>query len=160
MRLRERRRPAIRHTDVHEAISRYFEWVQDAMVALLALVMLAVMGQALWILAKVALEAREPRVVLPQIVLLLILIELFRTLLFYLREHRVSVGLMIEIAIVSVLRELLINPPGTALFNAAGLALLLLVLGALMVADRLTDYRNPSTGSASLQAHGSEVQDA
>src|ERR1700760_3064428 len=123
------------HVHVHAGISRYLEWAQDVIVAVLALILLVVMTQALATLARVALfEAREPRVVLPQILLLLILVELFRTLLFYLREHRVSVGLMIEVAIVSVLRELLINPPGTQLFNATGVAVLLLSLGALMVA--------------------------
>ncbi|MDB5072269.1 MAG: hypothetical protein JWM87_3380 [Candidatus Eremiobacteraeota bacterium] len=144
------RRP-IAHTHVHEWISRYLEWAQDAIVASLAVVVLIVMVQALWTLARVALfEGREPRVVLPQIVLLLILVELFRTLLFYLREHRVAVGLMIEIAIVGVLRELLINPPGTALFNAAGLAMVLLVLGGLMVANRLTEPRSLAHAEESI----------
>src|SRR4030081_884935 len=98
--------PLPAHTDVHEGISRYLEWAQDAIVAVLALILLVVMGQALWTLARLALfDLLGPRAVLPQILLLLILIELFRTLLYYLREHRVSVGLMIEVAIVSVLRE-------------------------------------------------------
>jgi uncharacterized membrane protein (DUF373 family) len=127
------------HTHVHRGIAQYLEWAQDAIVASLAIVLLVVMLRALWTLALVALaEGREPRVVLPQVLLLLILVELFRTLLFYLREHRVSVGLMIEVAIVSVLRELLINPPGTTEFNAVGIALVLAVLTALMLADRLT----------------------
>ena len=131
------------HVHVHVGIARYLEWAQDAIVAALALILLVVMVQALLTLGRVALfEGLGSRVVLPQILLLLILVELFRTLLFYLREHRVSVGLMIEVAIVSVLRELLINPPGTELFNAMGMAVLLLSLCALMIADRLTDVRN------------------
>ncbi|HWT05461.1 MAG TPA: phosphate-starvation-inducible PsiE family protein, partial [Xanthomonadales bacterium] len=110
--------------------------------ASLATVMLVVMAQGLWTLARLAIvEGREPRVVLPQIVLLFIFVELFRTLLFYLREHRVSVGLMIEVAIVSILRELLINPPDASIVADAGVAALLLVLGALMVADRMTIAR-------------------
>ena len=133
---------------VHHGLSRYLEWAQDAIVASLAIVLLIVMGEALWTLAHLAvLEGREPRVVLPQVLLLLILIELFRTLLFYLREHRVSVGLMIEIAIVSVLRELLINPPGTTAFDATGIAVVLAVLGALMLADRLTARQSASAAA-------------
>ncbi|BDE07905.1 hypothetical protein WPS_31810 [Vulcanimicrobium alpinum] len=135
-------KPEIEHTNVHEALSRYFEWAQDAVAAALALVVIVVMVQGIWTLARLALvDGREPRIVLPQIVLLLILVELFRTLLFYLREHRVAVGLMIEVAIVSLLRELLVNPPGakgTMSLSAYGIALLLVVLGALMVADRMT----------------------
>ena len=134
--------PQIAHTDVHASLWRYLEWAQDAIVASLAVVALVVMVRSLLKLAQLALvEGREPRIVLPQILLLLILVELFRTMLVYLREHRVAVGLMIEVAIVGVLRELLINPPGSALFNAAGVSPLLLVLGVLLIADRLT-YRD------------------
>ena len=132
----------IAHTDVHHALSRYFEWAQDAIAAALAIIVLVLMGQGIWTLALVAIaQGREPRVVLPQIVLLLILVELFRTLIFYLREHRVAVGLMIEVALISVLRELLINPPGASSSGDLTVALVLLVLGALMVADRLTRAR-------------------
>jgi uncharacterized membrane protein (DUF373 family) len=134
------------HTDVHQALWRYFEWAQDAIAAALAVVLLVVMGQGLWTLARVAIvEGRDSRVVLPQILLMLILVELFRTLLFYLREHRVSVGLMVEVSIVSVLRELLINPPGTMSFDPVGVSILLLVLGALLVAERMTVRRTLPT---------------
>jgi uncharacterized membrane protein (DUF373 family) len=148
-------RAPISHTNVHVALSRYFEWAQDAVAAFLAIVMLVVMAQGLWTLARLAVfEGREPRVVLPQIVLLFIFVELFRTLLFYLREHRVSVGLMIEVTIVSILRELLINPPGVSIVADTGVAALLLVLGILMVADRVTVARAadapPADGPAQL----------
>ena len=143
--------PRLGHTNVHHLLWRYFEWAQDAIAASLAIILLVVMTKALWTLAIVALaEARDARVVLPQIMLLLILVELFRTLLFYLREHRVAVGLMIEVAIVSVLRELLLNPPGTSAFDAIGIAVLLLVLGTLLVADRIVapaSVHSPERGS-------------
>lgn len=133
----------IPHTEIHRVLRRYFEWAQDLIAAALAIILLTVMVQGLWVLAVVALfEGRDARIVLPQILLVFILVELFRTLVFYLREHRVSVGLMLEVAIVGVLRELLINPPGTSAFDALGVAVLLLVLGVLLVADRLTSPRD------------------
>jgi uncharacterized membrane protein (DUF373 family) len=142
------------HNDVHGLLSRYFELAQDAIAAALAVVVLVVMAQGLWTLAVVALvQGREPRVILPQIVFLLILVELFRTLLFYLREHRVAVGLMVEVSIVGVLRELLLNPPGTKLFDATGLALLLFVLGALLVADRVTAQREDGNQTPGTPRH-------
>lgn len=62
-----------RHTDVDQALWRYFEWAQDAIAAVLAVVLLVVMGQGLWTLARVAIvEGRDSRVVLPQILLMLI----------------------------------------------------------------------------------------
>jgi uncharacterized membrane protein (DUF373 family) len=130
------------HTNVHAALSRYFEWAQDAIAASLALVVLVITVQGLINLFHLAMiELQPPNVVLPQIMLLLILVELFRTLLYYLREHRVAVGLMIEVAIVSLLRELLIKPPIAAALDALAFSVLLVALGGLMVADRLTSSR-------------------
>jgi uncharacterized membrane protein (DUF373 family) len=90
------------HTDVHHVLRRYLELAQDFIVASLAIVLLVVMLQGLWIRARLAfLLGRAPSEILSQIVLLFVLVELFRTLIFYLREHRVSVSLMLEVAIVS-----------------------------------------------------------
>ena len=100
--------PRVAHINVHRALSRYLEWAQDGVAVALGVVLLVVMAQSLWMLGVLAfVQGREPRIVLSQVVLVLILVELYRTLLFYLREHRVSVGLMVEVAIVSLLCELL-----------------------------------------------------
>jgi uncharacterized membrane protein (DUF373 family) len=40
---------------------------------------------------------------------LLILVELFRLLIIYLQEHRVSIGVAVEVSIVSVLREVIVS---------------------------------------------------
>jgi uncharacterized membrane protein (DUF373 family) len=142
-----RKLPAFGHTDVHRALWRYFEWAQDAIAASLAVIVLVVMAKGLWTLARVALlESRDARVVLPQIFLLLILVELFRTLLYYLGEHRIAVGLMIEVAIVSILREVLLKPPGDSALQSIGTAVLLLVLGVLLVAERYTAPRAEDVG--------------
>jgi uncharacterized membrane protein (DUF373 family) len=39
----------------------------------------------------------------------LILVELFRLLIIYLQEQRVSIGVSVEVAIVSVLREVIVK---------------------------------------------------
>jgi uncharacterized membrane protein (DUF373 family) len=148
--------PAV-HTNVHEALSRYFEWAQDAVASLLAIVVLVIMAQGIVKLFQLAvLDARPPSAVLPQIVLLLIFVELFRTLLYYLREHRVAVGLMIEVAIVSILRELLVKAPVTSWSDALAVAVLLFSLGALMVADRATTSFAPRALSEQPQQNGRE----
>jgi uncharacterized membrane protein (DUF373 family) len=135
--------PAL-HTNVHFALSRYFEWAQDAIAATLAIVVLVIMVKGVARLFVVAIVTPGTvSDVLAQIALLLILVELFRTLLYYLREHRVAVGLMIEVAIVSMLRELLIKPAVDVPFNTLAFSVLLLALGALMVADRITVSRAP-----------------
>jgi uncharacterized membrane protein (DUF373 family) len=43
------------------------------------------------------------------ILFLLILVELFRLLIIYLQEHRVSIGVAVEVSIVSVLREIIVK---------------------------------------------------
>ena len=129
----------VANTNVHAALSHYFEWGQDGIAALLAIVVLVIMLQGIVKLFQLAvLDGQPPSAVLPQIVLLLIFVELFRTLLYYLGEHRVAVGLMIEVAIVSILRELLVKAPVTSWSDALAVAVLLFSLGALMVADRVT----------------------
>lgn len=130
--------------DLHQRLRRSFELAQDAIVVALCVIVLAIMVQSLWSLGRFALvEGRNVLVVLSQIVLLLILIELFRTLLFYLSEHRVSVSLMLEVAIVSELREVVLSPPtGLNVQQILGNTLLLAVLGVLLLADRyLSQHR-------------------
>jgi uncharacterized membrane protein (DUF373 family) len=135
---------AIAHTDVHRALRRYFELAQDFIVASLAIVLLIVMVQGLWVLARLAFVLRSnPPEVLSQIVLLLVLVELFRTLIFYLHEHRVAVPLMLEVAIVSELREILLNQPTTLNAQLYANALLLAVLGSLLLAYRLVRRPDP-----------------
>jgi len=43
------------------------------------------------------------------ILFVLILVELFRLLIIYLQEHRVSIGVAVEVSIVSVLREVIVS---------------------------------------------------
>jgi uncharacterized membrane protein (DUF373 family) len=49
------------------------------------------------------------KVVTSDILFLLILVELFRLLIIYLQEQRVSIGVAVEVSIVSVLREVLVR---------------------------------------------------
>lgn len=121
------------HTDVHDLLRRTFEIAQDAIVASLCVILLGVMAYALWILGRIAfVELRPPADVLSQIALLLVLVELFRSLIYYLHQHRVSVTLMLEVAIVSEVREILLYPPVDIGPRVYGNALLLAVLGGLL----------------------------
>jgi uncharacterized membrane protein (DUF373 family) len=134
---RERERAIVPHTDVHELLSRALELAQDAIVASLCVILLVVMVYAIRTLGLIAfVHASSPSQVLSQVVLLLVLVELFRTLIFYLRNHRVSVPLMLEVAIVSELREILLYPPTSLGTQVYGNAVLLAVLGTLLLANR------------------------
>jgi len=43
------------------------------------------------------------------ILFLLILVELFRLMIIYLQEHEISIGVAVEVSIVSVLREIIVR---------------------------------------------------
>jgi uncharacterized membrane protein (DUF373 family) len=68
------------------------------------------------------------------ILFLLILVELFRLLIIYLQEQRISIGVAVEVAIVSVLREVIVRGvlevPWSQVLSACAF---LLVMGVLLV---------------------------
>lgn len=69
-----------------------------------------------------------------QSLFLLILVELFRLLAVYLKHHRIFVGIAVEVAVVSILREIivegLIHMDATLVFAICSF---LVVLGGLML---------------------------
>ncbi len=68
------------------------------------------------------------------ILFLLVLVELFRLLIIYLQEQRVSIGVAVEVCIVSVLREIIVRgvleTPWVQILSTGAF---LLVLGVLLI---------------------------
>jgi uncharacterized membrane protein (DUF373 family) len=126
------------HTQVHSVLRRTLENLQDVIVTILMVLLLVVSLQALWRLARMAvIDEAAPTQLLSEIIFVLILTELYRLLIFYLREHRISVALMVEVALVSTLREVMLK--GIHEFEwlqFVGLSLLLVVLGGLLALER------------------------
>jgi uncharacterized membrane protein (DUF373 family) len=61
-------------------------------------------------------------------------VELFRLLIIYLKEQRISIGVAVEVSIVSVLREVFVNGVlETGSTQVLATCAFLLVLGVLMV---------------------------
>ena len=68
------------------------------------------------------------------ILFVLILVELFRLLIIYLQEHRVSIGVAVEVSIVSVLREVIVHGAlETPWVQILSTGTFLLVLAVLLV---------------------------
>lgn len=68
------------------------------------------------------------------ILFILILVELFRLLIIYLQEQRVSIGVSVEIAIVSVLREVIVKGVlETDWHQILAVCLFLITMAVLMV---------------------------
>lgn len=135
---RPRAPDAVPHTQVHDLLRRALEHAQDVVVVLLMLVLLGLSAQALWQLGRLALSATSGMAeILSEIIYVLILAEVYRLLIFYLREHRISVALAVEVALVSTLRDVMLK--GAHEFEwprLLALSLLLVVLGGLLALER------------------------
>src|SRR6201996_5969857 len=67
------------------------------------------MGIKLFHLCRLMIQGIDFSFVIGDILFILVLLELFRLLLIYLEEHRVSVSTMVEVGIVSTLREVILR---------------------------------------------------
>lgn len=88
---------------------RILEAVQDLIVVSLCLGLFSFMLIQLREMVLALLPPLDFPSVTSDILFLLILVELFRLLVIYLQEHRVSIGVAVEVSIVSVLREIIVR---------------------------------------------------
>jgi len=132
------------HTQIHSLVRRTLENLQDVIASLLIALLFVLALQALWRLARLAFaESTVANQAISEIMFVLILMEVYRLLIFYLREHRISVALAVEVALVSTLREIMLK--GAHEFDASrlfALSLLLTVLGGLLLMERWIGRRH------------------
>lgn len=110
------------------------ESVQDFIIISLCLGLFGVMVLQLRAMFISLLPPLDFKIVTADILFVLILVELFRLLIIYLQEQRVSIGVAIEVAIVSVLREVIVRGvleiPWPQTLSACAF---LLVMGILLI---------------------------
>jgi uncharacterized membrane protein (DUF373 family) len=115
-------------------IIRLLETVQDFIIICLCMGLFSFMILQLRGMVLSLLPPLNFQEVTSDILFLLILVELFRLLIIYLQERRVSIGVAVEVSIVSVLREIIVRgvleTPWTQVLVAC---VFLLVLGALLI---------------------------
>jgi uncharacterized membrane protein (DUF373 family) len=90
-------------------LRKYLELVQDVIVLGLCAALFVAMLIKLFHLGKSLLGGTDFSAVIADILFILVLIELFRLLIIYLEEHRVSVATMVEVGIVATLREVILK---------------------------------------------------
>ncbi len=90
-------------------IVRFLETIQDSIVISLCIGLFCFMVLELREMFLSLLPPIEFQEVTADILFLLILVELFRLLIIYLQEQRVSIGVAVEVSIVSVLREVIVR---------------------------------------------------
>ncbi len=88
---------------------RLLETIQDFIVICLCVGLFSFMLLKLWEMVLSLLPPLQFQLVTSDILFLLILVELFRLLIIYLQEHRVSIGVAVEVSIVSILREIIVR---------------------------------------------------
>jgi uncharacterized membrane protein (DUF373 family) len=110
------------------------EVVQDFIIISLCIGLFGVMVLQLKSMFISILPPLDFPAVTADILFILILVELFRLLIIYLQEQRVSIGVAVEVAIVSVLREVIVKGvlevPWTQILSACAF---LLVMGVLLI---------------------------
>ncbi len=90
-------------------LRKYLELVQDIIVLGLCAALFIAMLVKLFHLGKSLLSGTDFSLVIADILFILVLIELFRLLIIYLEEHRISVATMVEVGIVATLREVILT---------------------------------------------------
>jgi uncharacterized membrane protein (DUF373 family) len=147
-------RGAVPYTEVHRFVRRFLEPAQDVLIVALAVALLATMIRTLIVLAQHAIAPAVPaRMVLGETMFMLVLVELLRLLVIYLRDHHVSVDVMVEATLVAALREVsvhgVIDLPTTQLLALAGFTLalgLILRFGDLRTSQQVRRRRRPRFG--------------
>jgi uncharacterized membrane protein (DUF373 family) len=138
----------ILYTRVHELFRRLLENIQDIIIIGICIVLFILMIKAIVGLLAGLVLTIDFRTVAAELIYILVLIEIYRLLIIYLREHRIAVDIMIEVGIVSALREIIlhgvleIDPLKIIAISVLFIALLLLLrFGALRKEERETDAR-------------------
>lgn len=90
-------------------VVRALEFIQDLIIVSLCIGLFSFMAIQLREMFISLLPPLNFTDVTADILFLLILVELFRLLIIYLQEHRVSIGVAVEVSIVSVLREIIVK---------------------------------------------------
>ena len=93
----------------HFLIVKALETIQDLIAISLCVGLFAVMVLQLREIFTSLLSTLQFHEITADILFILILMELFRLLIIYLQEQRVSIGVSVEVAIVSVLREVIVQ---------------------------------------------------
>ena len=97
------------YTRVHEIFRRLLENIQDVIIIGICIVLFILMIKAITGLLFSLVQPFDFRTIAAELIYILVLIEIYRLLIIYLREHRIAVDIMIEVGIVSALREIILH---------------------------------------------------
>ncbi|MCQ8893017.1 MAG: phosphate-starvation-inducible PsiE family protein [Methanolinea sp.] len=124
---------------IHDIFRRMLENVQDVIVIVICILLFALMLKILFGLFESFSGPLDFQYIASELIYILVLVEIYRLLIIYLREHRIAVDIMIEVGIVSILREIILH--GVLEINPMTLGAISLLLVALMLLLRYGSIR-------------------
>ena len=116
---------------IHDIFRRLLENIQDIIVIVICMLLFALMIRIILGLAGSLAGQLNFQYIASELIYILVLVEIYRLLIIYLREHRIAVDIMIEVGIVSILREIILH--GVLGINALSIMALSFFLVALML---------------------------
>ncbi|NJM70578.1 MAG: hypothetical protein HC862_10310 [Scytonema sp. RU_4_4] len=132
-------------------IVRNMEAFQDLIVIVLCLGLFVIMVMQLWAFFTTFEIPVDFKHVTAKILFILILVELFRLLMVYLQEHSIAVGVAVEVALVSVLREVVVHGAlEISWIQTAAICGLLMVLGGLLLVCAKTPHMDCMSANTKL----------
>jgi uncharacterized membrane protein (DUF373 family) len=127
------------------------EAFQDLLVIVLCLALFSFMLIELWGIFIAISQPLNYKHVTAKILFVLILVELFRLLMVYLQEHSIAVGVAVEVAIVSVLREVVVHGIlEISWLQTAAICGLLFILGGLLIVCAKTPHMDCMSANTKL----------
>lgn len=94
---------------IHKTFRKYVEIIMDLILMGLVAVTFVLIGKTIYLLGISLYEEIDIAYTISEIMFIFILIEIVRLLIIYLQFHRVATDTMVEIAIVSALREMILR---------------------------------------------------
>jgi len=118
---------------IHAAFRKYIEVSMDMILVGLVLVTFFFIMKTIYFLGQVIYKETNIPHVISEFLFVFILIEVMRILIIYIELHHVSVDIMVELAIVAILREIMLKGAiELETIKIAGISLLITVLGLLL----------------------------
>lgn len=115
--------------------------LQNVIVAVICLMLFVIMISQIYWTSLEVFKVKNFRDIAANLIYIFVLIELFRLMIYYLEEQRIRLGTIIEVAIVSVLREIIME--GIIVLSwdriLVSCALLLTLTFALLINYRLEE---------------------
>src|SRR5882724_13410713 len=148
---------AIPHTHVHRLTRHFLEPAQDILVLAIGLALFGLMVRTIaWLILQIFKPTLDFRQVIAEVLFMLVMVEVVRLVISYLREHRVAVDFMVELGIVATLREIVLRGVTDLPWQqVSALTMFVLALGALL---RFGDLRSDHSSDLEKQPPQSDVR--